>query len=313
MWSRSEAGQTRPTMDDFDVVQSNGGVSNSSNPSVDNIEEVVWRLKIQNNDNQDTGARAHSNPYPDHPGEPDCIYYLRTGLCGYSNKCRSNHPPYAGQGGQYRGELPERVGQPDCGYFVKTGTCKYGSTYAHFTIASGSFPLPLSMKKVHVLITCKLDCVNLDLLASSIILSLHLLELCYLILDLLSMDLWAHQLYLHHLMWVDFQHGHSQEHHTYLVPAYKGSMSPVTSTSVLGSNFVYNTNNQGEARNLPMAHSSEVSPSKSSRLPDWIQKLEMANNKSQNLNPTPEDSLEQAGSPPQSLPASSEPPHDQSD
>ncbi|XP_010270054.1 PREDICTED: zinc finger CCCH domain-containing protein 12 isoform X2 [Nelumbo nucifera] len=29
---------------------------------------------------------------------------------------------------QYRGELPERVGQPDCQYFLKTGTCKFGAT-----------------------------------------------------------------------------------------------------------------------------------------------------------------------------------------
>lgn len=96
------------------------------NQSDGNIEEAIWRLKI--NDNQEGGGVAQSNLLPDRPGEPDCIYYLRTGLCGFGNNCRFNHPAYASQGTQFNGDLPERVGQPDCGYFLKTGTCKYGST-----------------------------------------------------------------------------------------------------------------------------------------------------------------------------------------
>lgn len=49
------------------------------------------------NDNQEGGGVAQSNPYPDRPGEPDCIYYLRTGLCGYGSNCRFNHPKYGSQ------------------------------------------------------------------------------------------------------------------------------------------------------------------------------------------------------------------------
>ena len=30
--------------------------------------------------------------YPDRPGEPDCLYYLRTGSCGYGTNRRFNHP-----------------------------------------------------------------------------------------------------------------------------------------------------------------------------------------------------------------------------
>ncbi|EXC25517.1 Zinc finger CCCH domain-containing protein 3 [Morus notabilis] len=96
------------------------------NQSDGNIEDAIWRLKI--NDNQEGGGVAQSNVLPDRPGEPDCIFYLRTGSCGYGNNCRFNHPAYASQGAQFNGDLPERVGQPDCGYFLKTGTCKYGST-----------------------------------------------------------------------------------------------------------------------------------------------------------------------------------------
>lgn len=96
----------------------------SSNASADSIEDGMWRLKIQTQD----GGATHTSPYPDRPGEPDCIYYLRTGLCGYGTNCRFNHPPYSGQAAQYGGELPERVGQPDCQYFLKTGTCRFGAT-----------------------------------------------------------------------------------------------------------------------------------------------------------------------------------------
>ncbi|TXG55432.1 hypothetical protein EZV62_020688 [Acer yangbiense] len=107
--------------------------------------EAIWRLKIH--DNQEGGGVAQSSPYPDRPGEPDCLFYLRTGLCGYGNNCRFNHPAYAAQGAQYREELPERLGQPDCGYYLKTGTCKYGSTckYHHPKDRNGAGPVSFNL------------------------------------------------------------------------------------------------------------------------------------------------------------------------
>lgn len=98
------------------------------------------------------GGNCHgvngAGPYPDRPGQQDCIYYLRTGLCGYGTNCRYNHPNYASQVMNYilflfvldtvvmvsiddygdlwccvkmqdtiygiGGELPERDGEPDC-------------------------------------------------------------------------------------------------------------------------------------------------------------------------------------------------------
>lgn len=59
------------------------------------ILEAFWRLKL--NDNQEGGGAAQSAAYPDRPGEPNCLYYLRTGLCGYGSNCRYNHPSYASQ------------------------------------------------------------------------------------------------------------------------------------------------------------------------------------------------------------------------
>ncbi|KAJ0112809.1 hypothetical protein Patl1_01933 [Pistacia atlantica] len=116
-----------------------------SNQSGDNIEEAIWRLKIH--DNQEGGGVAQSSPYPDRPGEPNCPYYLRTGVCGYGINCRFNHPAYAAQGAEYREELPERVGQPDCGYYLKTGTCKYGPTckYHHPKDRNGAGPVSFNV------------------------------------------------------------------------------------------------------------------------------------------------------------------------
>ncbi|MFS7911898.1 putative transcription factor C3H family [Helianthus anomalus] len=53
------------------------------------------------------------------PDEADCIYYPRTGFCGYGSGCRFNHPVDRGgsvfggvrSGG---GEYPEHIGEPVC-------------------------------------------------------------------------------------------------------------------------------------------------------------------------------------------------------
>ncbi|CAL1393622.1 unnamed protein product [Linum trigynum] len=123
-------------------VKSNVG----SNQSPDkNIEEAIRRLKIHDNNQEQVGV-TETGSYPDRPGEPDCVYYLRTGVCGYGSNCRYNHPQYAAQvtkASQFREELPERAGEPDCGYYLKTGTCKYGSTckYHHPKDRNGAGPV----------------------------------------------------------------------------------------------------------------------------------------------------------------------------
>ncbi|KAK1421054.1 hypothetical protein QVD17_23120 [Tagetes erecta] len=69
--------------------------------------------------------------YPVRDGEPDCSYYIRTGLCRFGSTCRFNHPPnrkLAIATAKMRGEYPERPGQPECQYYLKTGTCKFGPT-----------------------------------------------------------------------------------------------------------------------------------------------------------------------------------------
>jgi hypothetical protein len=66
-------------------------------------------------------------------------------------------------------------------------------------------------------------------------------------------------------------------------------------------------------RSLSTAHSSETSPSKSSKFPDWVQKHDAARNKHDKSDAKiSEDSPEQSGSSPHSSPTSTEPLNDQS-
>ncbi|KAL0340856.1 UNVERIFIED_CONTAM: Zinc finger CCCH domain-containing protein ZFN-like [Sesamum radiatum] len=72
-----------------------------------------------------------SGPYPVREGEPDCSYYIRTGLCRFGSTCRFNTPPnrkLAIATARMKGEYPERIGQSECQYYLKTGTCKFGAT-----------------------------------------------------------------------------------------------------------------------------------------------------------------------------------------
>lgn len=38
------------------------------------------------------GVDGGEGLYPERAGEPDCVYYMRTGLCGFGVTCRFNHP-----------------------------------------------------------------------------------------------------------------------------------------------------------------------------------------------------------------------------
>ncbi|KAL3523327.1 hypothetical protein ACH5RR_016161 [Cinchona calisaya] len=88
-------------------------------------QDALWQINLRSREPMEAGA------YPVREGEPDCSYYIRTGLCRYGATCRFNHPPnrrLAIATARMRGEYPERIGQPECQYYLKTGTCKFGAT-----------------------------------------------------------------------------------------------------------------------------------------------------------------------------------------
>ncbi|KAJ4828502.1 hypothetical protein Tsubulata_012468 [Turnera subulata] len=84
------------------------------------LEESMWRLGL-----------AGAESYPERPGVSDCVYYMRTGSCGYGSRCRYNHPRNRAAveaAVRATGEYPERVGEPLCQFYLKTGTCKFGAS-----------------------------------------------------------------------------------------------------------------------------------------------------------------------------------------
>ncbi|GMH27767.1 hypothetical protein Nepgr_029610 [Nepenthes gracilis] len=98
------------------------------------LEESMWRLRL-------TGRES----YPERPGVSDCVYYMRTGLCGFGSRCRYNHPRdrAAAAASAVRlggGDYPERPGEPFCQFYLKTRTCKFGATckFHHPRNAGGS-------------------------------------------------------------------------------------------------------------------------------------------------------------------------------
>ncbi|XP_031118770.1 zinc finger CCCH domain-containing protein ZFN-like isoform X2 [Ipomoea triloba] len=88
-------------------------------------QDTLWQIDLTSR------QPMESAQYPVRDGEPDCSYYMRTGLCRFGTTCRFNHPPdrrLAIATARMIGEYPERVGQPECQYYLKTGTCKFGIT-----------------------------------------------------------------------------------------------------------------------------------------------------------------------------------------
>ncbi|KAJ4910683.1 Zinc finger CCCH domain-containing protein 58 [Raphanus sativus] len=122
-----------------------GEQGSRSDPSLETgIQGSMWRLGLG-------GGGGES--YPERLSEPDCIYYLRTGVCGYGSRCRFHHPRnrapvLGGLRTTEAGEFPERMGQPVCQHFMRTGTCRFGATCKYHHPRQGgrdSFTNPVSL------------------------------------------------------------------------------------------------------------------------------------------------------------------------
>ncbi|AED92306.1 zinc finger protein 3 [Arabidopsis thaliana] len=89
-------------------------------------QNAMWQMNLGSDD-----TMGVDGSYPERHGEPDCAYYIRTGLCRFGSTCRFNHPhdrKLVIATARIKGEYPERIGQPECEFYLKTGTCKFGVT-----------------------------------------------------------------------------------------------------------------------------------------------------------------------------------------
>ncbi|KAG8390749.1 hypothetical protein BUALT_Bualt01G0115900 [Buddleja alternifolia] len=107
------------------AVASSASSSSSSIHLQPHHQDALWQMNVRSREQMDSGH------YPVREGEPDCSYYIRTGLCRFGTTCRFNHPlnrKLAIATARIKGEYPERIGQPECQYYLKTGACKFGAT-----------------------------------------------------------------------------------------------------------------------------------------------------------------------------------------
>ncbi|XP_077226927.1 floral homeotic protein (HUA1) [Tasmannia lanceolata] len=79
--------------------------------------------------------------YPQRPGQIECDFYMKTGVCKFFERCKFHHPidrsvPTPSMMTQAIQQnvkltlagLPRREGAVICSFYMKTGTCKYGPT-----------------------------------------------------------------------------------------------------------------------------------------------------------------------------------------
>jgi len=76
--------------------------------------------------------------YPQRPGETVCDFYMKTGSCKYSQKCKFHHPinrsvPDANENEDPQqpvtltlAGLPRREDAEICAFYMRSGTCRYG-------------------------------------------------------------------------------------------------------------------------------------------------------------------------------------------
>nr|GMD54734.1 zinc finger CCCH domain-containing protein 43-like isoform X1 [Ipomoea batatas]GME19312.1 zinc finger CCCH domain-containing protein 43-like isoform X1 [Ipomoea batatas] len=87
-----------------------------SNASVKSIESFEHTKAIQ------------SEEFPERPGQPECVYYMKTGRCKFKSICRFHHPAQKPDCLLNDKGLPLRPDEPICRNYQCFGICKFGST-----------------------------------------------------------------------------------------------------------------------------------------------------------------------------------------
>ncbi|TQD94179.1 hypothetical protein C1H46_020227 [Malus baccata] len=109
-------------------------VTDARSLSASLTQDAMWQMNMRSSETMEAG------PYPERAGEPDCSYYIRTGLCRFGATCRFNHPPnrkLAIAAARMKGEFPERIGQPECQACISV---EVGGSTVYPTVQSPTTP-----------------------------------------------------------------------------------------------------------------------------------------------------------------------------
>jgi hypothetical protein len=68
------------------------GTDASARECVAAIAGPMWRMGLDGSGGGEGEENGEAARLPERPGEADCGYYLRTGGCGFGERCRYNHP-----------------------------------------------------------------------------------------------------------------------------------------------------------------------------------------------------------------------------
>lgn len=74
-------------------------------------------------------AALVNGKHPVRPGQPDCSFFVNSGMCKFGEGCKFNHPPEKTARpavGLVNGKHPIRPEKPICTYWTSKGDCKYG-------------------------------------------------------------------------------------------------------------------------------------------------------------------------------------------
>ncbi|KAL5061830.1 hypothetical protein RYX36_023567 [Vicia faba] len=75
--------------------------------------------------------------YPQRPGQIECDFFMKTGICKFGERCKYHHPVDRSTSSLSKPQsnvkltpagLPRREDVELCPYYLKTGTCKFGAT-----------------------------------------------------------------------------------------------------------------------------------------------------------------------------------------
>ncbi|ONM31063.1 Zinc finger CCCH type domain-containing protein ZFN-like 1 [Zea mays] len=162
-----------PHTEEAAAAAAGGAEGGSASPGT-GLEGPMLRLGLDGGgegEDGELGAGEEADTWlPERPGEADCGYYLRTGACGFGERCRYNHPRDRGgteyylktgtckfgsnckyhhpkQDGSVQSVIlnnngfPLRPGEKECSYYMKTGQCKFGSTCKFHHPEFGGIPV----------------------------------------------------------------------------------------------------------------------------------------------------------------------------